>query len=168
MSNRLAPDRTSYTAALAALASGGCWAEAARLLTAMAAAGFAPETAAYSLAIDAHARHGLSTAALRLLREMSREGIAPDLLAYSMVISAAGQRGEPSRTCVLWDELRAAHGAGSEQVLPCSAHSHTHDSYTPTRLRTHAPTLPRSYTPRLLRSHAPPLTKSGANKVRRS
>ena len=41
------------------LASGGHSAEAARLLTAMAAAGFAPESAAYTLAIDAHARRGV-------------------------------------------------------------------------------------------------------------
>ena len=88
------------------LASGGHSAEAARLLTAMAAAGFAPESAAYTLAIDAHARRGvwhtglersaggsatharapprpwqLAGAALQLLREMTSRGISPDLVS---------------------------------------------------------------------------------------
>ena len=123
----IAPDRTSYTAALCVFASGGHSVEAARLLMAMAAAGFAPESAAYTLAIDAHARRGLSAAALQLLREMPRCDISPDLLAYSLVISAAGRRGELStaetgsqadrETCRLWEELRAVHGEGSEEAL---------------------------------------------------
>ena len=123
----IAPDRTSYTAALCVFASGGHSVEAARLLMAMAAAGFAPESAAYTLAIDAHARRGLLAPALQLLREMPRCDISPDLLAYSLVISAAGRRGELStaetgsqadrETCRLWEELRAVHGEGSEEAL---------------------------------------------------
>jgi len=114
------PDVYSYSGAISACGSGGCFEEALQLIKIMQKGPLKsrPNKIAYTGAISACARCGEWAPALQLFDSMRADRIVCDTVSYNALLSALVNGGQADMAYDTWNEMCGKKGSIGKNVVP--------------------------------------------------